>query len=968
MAIKIQGPPIAGDNLNVVKEFTDRTKPRRAFWDRYVKMVKEGSTIITFYGAGGVGKSALLEKLEDEIKQRDKGTGKQCKYIKYDFSRGTDVHKILEELKTQLSAYGCEFPFFDSGNYYYALKVGKNIRPLKAKSMMQEIPWVKKISKKLRTADNAIYRTYPFLRVARGFLEVADGIFQATAIPRAITTCFSVVDSMLRYYMELNEFVDKYHEEVRNQLNARREKKNSSALYEYLPTLFAMDVADWVKRTKTNLVVMFDNYESLISATSLATTEQLKRDLWLRGSGGLIFMIPNTLWTIAGRNKLHWDGELGDEAEQHLITALSIRDANSFLKNAGIADKKLRDKLVKMTKGYPIFLNLCADVYAEHKHRYNSEPKISAFGHKRKDVVDRIFRYLDENNDDIAKDMVEFLCALNIWTDELVFDIGGAVLPNFSHNTYKRVKEFSFIQADFIRNDDIKLEVYRFDDTIQNILLETCNAVMIAKMRDAVDKYFKKFFMYKKILDARDVLYLKLWAEFVARFAESDVELLTSYKETFAGRVSSLTSKADFDAAEKILTPFMSAVEDVYALTYTYFQMDLGWLRRSQGKYNEAYKLTNSAYETRKEFLGTEDVETVKAMHKLAITLRDLGRYDEAADLQEKVLAWRKKNSGDEHPDTISAMSNLAISLNNLRRHKEAVPLQEQVLTIRQKKFGDEHIDTLAAMNNLALSLSALGHHDKAIPLQEKVLAARQKKFGDEHPDMIAAMSNLAISLSGCGLNAEALKLRRKVLTLSEKVLGDEHPETLNAINNLALSFSAIGQNGAAEIRQRQALTLYEKILGAEHPNTLTAINNLIVTLTAQGQHDEIAALQEKILTARQEKFGDEHPETLDAMNNLAWTLTLLERYDKALTLTEKALPLYKKILGDEHANTFCCADTMAHALNGLGRRDEALTLQRDNLTRCEKIFGKDNQLTAALAESLADVESNSVEHERRPD
>ena len=113
-------------------------------------------------------------------------------------------------------------------------------------------------------------------------------------------------------------------------------------VFEYLPTLFAMDVADWLKKSGNKLVVILDNYESLVGATNATTPEQLKKDLWLRGYAGLIFMMPDTLWTIAGRNKLSWDGELADELEQHFITALSPKDSNWFLEKAGVDNENLR--------------------------------------------------------------------------------------------------------------------------------------------------------------------------------------------------------------------------------------------------------------------------------------------------------------------------------------------------------------------------------------------------------------------------------------------------------------------------------------------------------------------------------------------------------------------------------------------------------------------------------------------------
>ena len=69
MAIKIKRPTFY--KISAVKEFTDRVEPRKAFWNSYQKMIEEGSSIIFFYGAGGVGKTALLKKLEEEIKNRD---------------------------------------------------------------------------------------------------------------------------------------------------------------------------------------------------------------------------------------------------------------------------------------------------------------------------------------------------------------------------------------------------------------------------------------------------------------------------------------------------------------------------------------------------------------------------------------------------------------------------------------------------------------------------------------------------------------------------------------------------------------------------------------------------------------------------------------------------------------------------------------------------------------------------------
>lgn len=69
---------------------------------------------------------------------------------------------------------------------------------------------------------------------------------------KTITTCFSIVETLLVKYMEMTETLDDDHAEIRHQLNTRSQEK-----------------------------------------------EQLKHDLCLHGDEGLVFMIPDTVCTIS---------------------------------------------------------------------------------------------------------------------------------------------------------------------------------------------------------------------------------------------------------------------------------------------------------------------------------------------------------------------------------------------------------------------------------------------------------------------------------------------------------------------------------------------------------------------------------------------------------------------------------------------------------------------------------------------
>ena len=59
------------------RKFTDREQPRKVFWDKYDSMKQnlhelDDIYIITYYGVGGIGKSTLLRKLENELIEKEK--------------------------------------------------------------------------------------------------------------------------------------------------------------------------------------------------------------------------------------------------------------------------------------------------------------------------------------------------------------------------------------------------------------------------------------------------------------------------------------------------------------------------------------------------------------------------------------------------------------------------------------------------------------------------------------------------------------------------------------------------------------------------------------------------------------------------------------------------------------------------------------------------------------------------------
>lgn len=116
--------------------FVNRVDPQKIFWTRYEELQSVGSGIISFYGAGGLGKTRLAEKIMDEFAAQKVD---DVKYLFHDFINGTDMRTILLRWKTELQTFGCEFPLFETGDFYLFVKQGK-----KKITEQQFQSWIKK--------------------------------------------------------------------------------------------------------------------------------------------------------------------------------------------------------------------------------------------------------------------------------------------------------------------------------------------------------------------------------------------------------------------------------------------------------------------------------------------------------------------------------------------------------------------------------------------------------------------------------------------------------------------------------------------------------------------------------------------------------------------------------------------------------------------------------------------------------
>ena len=819
--------------------FVDRVDPQKIFWTHYEKLRDGGSKIISFYGAGGLGKTRLAEKLMDEFAaQKVDGV----KYLFHDFINGTDMRSVLRRWKVELQTFGCEFPLFDTGDFFLFVKQGKKrLTAQQFQAFLGKSKWFGYVAQSSESfADNFM----PGVNSVAAALDITSDMLHIFPGVKTFAQLAGVVDKMLAKREHDKKLAN--HAEIREEIYRRFEKPNPRELEKFLPMLFAQDVADWLNATDNKLIIFLETYELLAGALSGGdelAENNLHRDWWLRndteGEEGLIFTLPDTLWVISGRNKLRWTGELADALEdnQFLLGHLSQEDSLDFLTQAGVKSPELREELFKLTEGYPLYLNVCVDTYRQ-------DPTIEDFGQDRERIIERLMKYMDED----SRLMIDGAAILGAWTD----DMAQKIIYGYDPNVYLNVKKFSFIHRRDVPLDDDKLEVFRFDRTLQKFILDVIKADedlnwLTDETLTAAEKYFEPLLDGREFIDETFCFYLKLWAELIVNLTD-DAELLqTRYEENLSGFVSNLIDVYEVTTAEDIITAFQDKVVALAGeenIPCAYFDGELSRVLDERGDYEGATVYAELKYEKYSKLLGEKHPKTIDALITVSFRWKYFGEFGVSEELCEELLEKTKEVFGEDDPRTTFVMENLAEIYDTYGRHKQALELEEKVLKFRRENFGEEDYKTVCSMMDMAVMLMKFDDRlDEALMLGEKALEYFKKNFDEDYKLTIVAMSNVASILRKMERYEEALSMTEKALKLSKETFGGKHPLTITIMFNLSNILSNLGRDEEALKLTEQAFTLRKEVLGKGHVETIRAMHYLAEELQEAGRHQESAAL-----------------------------------------------------------------------------------------------------------------------------
>ncbi|KAF8860797.1 hypothetical protein BDZ45DRAFT_740937 [Acephala macrosclerotiorum] len=374
-----------------------------------------------------------------------------------------------------------------------------------------------------------------------------------------------------------------------------------------------------------------------------------------------------------------------------------------------------------------------------------------------------------------------------------------------------------------------------------------------------------------------------------------------------------------------------------------------GYLYASCGQFKESLGYFSKVTDLLIQVQGDKNPRTMSAMLALAGILWGLGEkpnLDEAIALQQRVVEARKNVLGIDHPDTLRAMTHLGKSYWLRGYHHEALELQQDTANrMRQHKdLGEQHPDTLEALDLYGVTLGSFLRFQESLDIHQIVLKARSKKFPiyrrntkalknqmqsaqpptsssapkqdftDQNLDLLLSLlstkQNMAMAQLDCWLTLThqsdttllnaAYQNVLEVLQQRRQLLGEEHPWTLWAVCSYCKVIIELGKLEEAKLLLDKGIPAAERGLGKEHPGVLMGRGELSKVYSRQGAlaegktrqdlYEQAERVATETIAQLRKASGEEHPDTVFATWKLSKLYARQQKWSEAVEACVEAL------------------------------------------------------------------------------
>ena len=442
--IPLNAVDTASNKLKNEKVFTDREYQRDVFFDAIEHLVdnKQKYSVINYIGIGGIGKSALIKNIKEQLKIYETIT---FSYADFSNIRNQNLPALLFELSKNFENQQLSFYHFSIAYAIYFKKVNKDIKynEEEHKILSNEMGLVGEI------------------------LSLIEKYEAAAVIPDTINYIYSKLHKKLTI-----------NNEVKDSLK-NLETLEPKAIEEQLPAFFAYDIKEYLTyNDEKNIVVFLDTYEAIYFNT---TSEYSKygKDSFIRE---LIAQLPGVLFVICSRKPLGW--ERVDEEWKRVITQQSIdvfsySIADEFLLKCKIEEKDIRNKMIKTSMGLPYHLNILVDTYYEMKSQ-GITPRKELFASNNKKILACFFQYL--GNDEIAS--IEVLSVARFYDFELFNYLMKEFATGYPITLFEQFNTSSYVSSS-------GNGIYHLHEIMRKDIIEELSPLLLNRIHQSLFNYYE---------------------------------------------------------------------------------------------------------------------------------------------------------------------------------------------------------------------------------------------------------------------------------------------------------------------------------------------------------------------------------------------------------------------------------------------------------------------------------------------
>ncbi len=830
--------------LSALDVFTDRTGLIEAFECLLRAKSPNENNVLVFYGEGGIGKTTLSQKLQQLLSQKHS----EHSVARLDFASPgtTEPDTALFRLRQCFPAF--PFPTFTLALIHYAGR------------FHPEAP--------------VITQTAPLLDRAGPYADVLDKVLEKALDVAKVTPLIGLTLNVIKSVTDTSQILRNWYLHRAEPLLRNLSGKTQQELIELLPQLWAQDFRDGLLATINSdglyhdsmawrlpaPVIFLDTYESLWHGGLGRQGEQRQlREEWLVS---LVRELPQVLWVITGRNRLHWqpyDPAWEACCEQHLVGSLSDGDATAFLAKRDISDPALVATILEHAAGVPFYLELETQLH----DKLPPEQRLpEAFGGSHELVIERLLSHLEISE----AETMHLMASFGSWDAALFHDAVQHFGTGYAPSACERFAQGWSIEqpapGQWQLHNEMVVHLQQHDQ-------RTRPDTFAAWHRWGFERFDGPLAL-REIKDITPADGERLGRALAhARHIHEPEELCRWFSE----RSDLLAEGTIWLALVPVLEAHRHWVHDSLGPEHPAMASTIETLARllyTVSRFEESEPLIRRALEINELAYGPNHPEVASTLNTLAELLIGLSRFEEAELVSRRALAIREAAYGLDHPKLTCCLSDLAVSLRELSRSEEAEPLLRRALSLCEKAEGTDHIHTAHLLTDLANTLISLSRCEEAEMFCRRAIAIKEAVYGLSHPQVAFSVNSLAELFRMLSRRQEAEPLFRRVLEICEGAYGPDHHVVGMTLNNLANLMRNLSRYEEAEPLFRRALEICEAAYGPDHQTIAIILNNVAEYEEDMGQCADAIRLYTRALDVILRICGPKHSAALTIQGNLS--------------------------------------------------------------------------------------------------